>query len=91
MAAGDQCRRRWSLVEQVATEGALALRRRVAQLAEGPATWAIPWPCLHEFLAIVTDNVGANINFLLCSGNVHISQSLSRSWLLGRWAQDPYL
>jgi uncharacterized protein len=26
----------------------------VAGLAEGPATWAIPWPCLHEFLAIVT-------------------------------------
>lgn len=28
--------------------------RRVAELAEGPASWAIPWPCLHEFLAIVT-------------------------------------
>jgi toxin-antitoxin system PIN domain toxin len=28
--------------------------RRVAELAEGRATWAIPWPCLHEFLAIVT-------------------------------------
>ena len=28
--------------------------RRVAELAEGPATWGIPWPCLHEFLAIVT-------------------------------------
>jgi hypothetical protein len=23
-------------------------------LAEGPAAWAIPWPCVHEFLAIVT-------------------------------------
>lgn len=23
-------------------------------LAEGPAFWAIPWPCVHEFLAIVT-------------------------------------
>ena len=23
-------------------------------LAEGRAPWAIPWPCLHEFLAIVT-------------------------------------
>jgi len=22
--------------------------------AEGPVPWAIPWPCLHEFLAIVT-------------------------------------
>jgi toxin-antitoxin system PIN domain toxin len=28
--------------------------RHVAGLAEGPAAWAIPWPCLHEFLAIVT-------------------------------------
>jgi len=28
--------------------------RRVAGLAEGRAPWAIPWPCLHEFLAIVT-------------------------------------
>ncbi len=26
----------------------------VAGLAEGRASWAIPWPCLHEFLAIVT-------------------------------------
>jgi len=26
----------------------------VRGLAEGPAQWAIPWPCLHEFLAIAT-------------------------------------
>ena len=26
----------------------------VRQLAEGTASWALPWPCLHEFLAIVT-------------------------------------
>lgn len=24
------------------------------QLAEGRDPWAIPWPCIHEFLAIVT-------------------------------------
>ena len=24
------------------------------ELAEGNARWAIPWPCLHEFLAITT-------------------------------------
>lgn len=24
------------------------------ELAEGSASWALPWPCLHEFLAIVT-------------------------------------
>ena len=27
---------------------------RVRGLAEGRARWAIPWPCVHEFLAIVT-------------------------------------
>lgn len=26
----------------------------VTTLAEGTAPWAIPWPCIHEFLAIVT-------------------------------------
>ena len=26
----------------------------VRALAESRAAWAIPWPCLHEFLAIVT-------------------------------------
>lgn len=27
---------------------------QVTALAEGRAPWAIPWPCVHEFLAIVT-------------------------------------
>ena len=27
---------------------------RIAELAEGTATWAIPWPCIHEFLNVVT-------------------------------------
>lgn len=27
---------------------------RLSLLAEGQAPWAIPWPCIHEFLAIVT-------------------------------------
>ncbi len=28
--------------------------RVMQQLAEGRANWALPWPCVHEFLAIVT-------------------------------------
>ena len=28
--------------------------RAVRGLAEGAAGWAIPWPCVHEFLAITT-------------------------------------
>jgi toxin-antitoxin system PIN domain toxin len=27
---------------------------RLLDLAQGRDSWAIPWPCLHEFLAIVT-------------------------------------
>ncbi|MGA2501443.1 MAG: TA system VapC family ribonuclease toxin [Tepidisphaeraceae bacterium] len=29
-------------------------RRCVTQLAEGTRPWMIPWPCVHEFLAITT-------------------------------------
>lgn len=28
--------------------------RRLTELAESGQPWAIPWPCIHEFLAIVT-------------------------------------
>ena len=28
--------------------------KRMRELVEGQANWGIPWPCLHEFLAIVT-------------------------------------
>ena len=31
-----------------------AAAKRMKELAEGPASWSIPWPCVHEFLAIVT-------------------------------------
>jgi hypothetical protein len=31
-----------------------AAYRRIIELAEGRAPWAIPWPCIHEFLAITT-------------------------------------
>lgn len=31
-----------------------AARDCITELAEGAANWAIPWPCVHEFLAIVT-------------------------------------
>lgn len=28
--------------------------RCLEALATGPAAWAIPWPCLHEFFSVVT-------------------------------------
>ena len=27
---------------------------RIRSLAEGRASWGVPWPCVHEFLAIVS-------------------------------------
>jgi len=32
-----------------------AARNLIESLARGVAAWAIPWPCAHEFLAIVTN------------------------------------
>jgi toxin-antitoxin system PIN domain toxin len=29
-------------------------RRHVNDLAEGREPWAIPWPCVHEFVSVVT-------------------------------------
>lgn len=30
-------------------------RVKLRELAEGPAAWALPWPCVHEFLAVTTN------------------------------------
>lgn len=30
-------------------------KRLITDLAEGPQNWAIPWPCVHEFLSVVTN------------------------------------
>lgn len=29
-------------------------KTRMVELADGQTPWALPWPCIHEFLAIVT-------------------------------------
>ena len=31
-------------------------RKVVEALAQGAAAWAIPWPCAHEFVAVVTND-----------------------------------
>lgn len=31
-----------------------AATEAVRRLAEGSASWAVPWPCVHEFIGIVT-------------------------------------
>jgi toxin-antitoxin system PIN domain toxin len=30
-------------------------RACLQEIAEGSETWAIPWPCIHEFLGVVTN------------------------------------
>ena len=32
-----------------------AASRCLTNLATGPALWAIPWPCIHEFIGVVTN------------------------------------
>lgn len=32
-----------------------AARRVIRELAEGSGPWSIPWPCVHEFVAVVTN------------------------------------
>lgn len=36
------------------TDESEAAFARLKELAEGSSAWAVPWPCIHEFLAIVT-------------------------------------
>lgn len=40
---------------EIVTSPFHAVARRLLQdAAEGPAPWAIPWPCVYEFLRVVT-------------------------------------
>ena len=32
----------------------VAAAKLLNDLAQGPAEWAVPWPCIHEFFAVVT-------------------------------------
>jgi|TARA_B100001971_G_C17887335_1_gene381160 hypothetical protein len=32
----------------------LTAKQTILELAEGRTTWGIPWPCIHEFLAVVS-------------------------------------
>ena len=38
-----------------AREHAIA-QKLLRELAEGPRTWAIPWPCVYEFFSVVTNS-----------------------------------
>ena len=55
--------------------------QRISELAEGRALWAIPWPCLHEFLAIVTHP-------RICSPPTSLTQALDQ---VDAWLESPSL
>lgn len=38
----------------------LRARQALEKLCDEPARWAIPWPCVHEFLAVVTGRAYAD-------------------------------
>ena len=61
----------------------LIAREQIDRLRHQPAPWAIPWPCVHEFIAIVThpniykpaskigEALGA-VDAWLAGGNLHL-------------------
>lgn len=67
----------------------------VRELAEGAATWAIPWPCVHEFYAITThpriytppsnpDQALAQIEAWLASPSVVVISEADQHWTMLR-------
>jgi toxin-antitoxin system PIN domain toxin len=40
--------------EVIASPFHTVARTLLTELAEGPAPWAIPWPCVYEFLRVMT-------------------------------------
>lgn len=68
-----------------------AALRAVAELAESPAPWAIPWPCIHEFYGVVTNpkifddpmlpgRALSQINEWLRSPSLHLLAETPQHW-----------
>jgi hypothetical protein len=55
--------------------------RLIRSLAEGKATWAIPWPCIYEFIAVVTHP-------RIYDPPSEVSQALEQA---GAWMESPSL
>jgi len=67
----------------------------VRELADGAATWAIPWPCVHEFYAITThpriyappsspDQALAQIDAWLASPSLVVIGEADQHWTMLR-------
>jgi toxin-antitoxin system PIN domain toxin len=68
-----------------------AAAKLVSELAESKVTWAIPWPCLHEFYGVVTrprvfsppstpDEAVNQINIWLESPTLHLLAEDQTHW-----------
>lgn len=55
--------------------------RLIRSLAEGKANWAIPWPCIYEFIAVVTHP-------RIYDPPSEVSQALEQ---VGAWMESPSL
>jgi len=65
------------------------------QLAEGPEPWAIPWPCVYEFLRVVThprvyhppvplDRALNDLDALLASPSLHLLSETERHFEISK-------
>lgn len=65
--------------------------RRLRELVEGNSAWGIPWPCVHEFLGIVTnrriyqpptspDEALQYVDSLIQSPNLVLLSETDRHW-----------
>jgi uncharacterized protein len=54
---------------------------KLAELAAGPASWAIPWPCVHEFYSVVTHP-------RIFSPPSNLEQALDQ---IAAWMESPHL
>lgn len=65
----------------------------MSELANGRGTWAIPWPCIHEFLAIATHSriydppstikqAAAQVEAWLASPSLEVIGETSDHWIV---------
>ena len=68
-----------------------AAQTAMTRLANGSAPWGIPWPCIHEFFAVVTNprlftapdlpaRARAQIDAWLASPSLHLLGEASTHW-----------
>ena len=60
----------------------LAAKELIESLRTQPAPWAIPWPCIHEFVSIVT-----HPKVFKAPTPLATSFACVDAWLAGAWTE----